>query len=470
MPVLLPDLVYHGGTFHRDHAVEYDRDGGRIVRVGPAHDLTDGGVEVERLPARALLPGFVNAHSHAFQRGIRGHTQWRPTELAARSDFWTWREAMYAAAARLSADEVGQVSRFCFLEMLRAGITTVGEFHYLHRDQHGEPYPSANELAHRVVMAAEEVGIRIVLINVAYVTGSIGQPLSPQQARFATPDLEEFLERTSALAESVQPRPRVRIALAAHSLRAVPREWLSPLHEWATRRDAPFHIHVSEQTAEVEACRAEFGLRPVQVLAAEGLLGPRLTAVHATHIDDDEVIAIGDSGTNVCACPTTERDLGDGFLRGHDLAQAGAHLALGSDSQTIIDFFEEMRLVEYNERLQRRRRNVIVGPPTSPDRVEPAAALLRNGTADGARALGVDSGRIEAGALADFFTVDLTNPAVAGWTEEALAAMLVFSAPPQAVSDVWVGGVRRLTDARHALDGVAAITFRDITRRLFQAS
>lgn len=466
MPVLLPDLVYQNGTFHRDWAVEYDREIGAVLRVGHASQLSAAPEDVERLPARALLPGFVNAHSHAFQRVIRGHTQWRPADLGARSDFWTWREAMYAAARTLTPDEIGLVSRFCFLEMLRAGITTVGEFHYLHRDHDGEKYPNANELAQRVVMAAEEVGIRLVLINSAYVTGGLGEPLSPQQQRFATPDLDEFLARTSALRESVSHRHRVTVGIAAHSLRAVPRAWLPKLRDWAVEHDAPFHMHVSEQIAEVEACRAEFGLRPIQLLHADGLLDRRFTAVHATHIDDEEVIALGESGATVCACPATERDLGDGFLRAYDLQQAGAHLAFGSDSQTIIDFFEEARLVEYNERLQRRRRNVIFAQAT-PDRMEPSVPLLRYATAGGARALGVDAGRIDVGAQADFYTVDLTHPLIAGWTDDALAGMVTFSAPPQAVADVWVGGVRRVTDGRHALDGVAVITFRDVARRLY---
>ena len=466
MPVLLPDLLYRDGAFQRDHAVEYDRESGAILRVGPAAELTATADEVERLPARALVPGMVNAHSHAFQRAIRGHTQWRPADLGAKSDFWTWREAMYAAAKRLTPDEIGLVSRFCFLEMLRAGITTVGEFHYLHRDQEGEKYPNSNELAQRIVMAAEEVGIRLVLINSAYVTGGLGEPLSPQQSRFATPDLDEFLARTSGLRESVTHRPRVTVAIAAHSIRAVPRAWLPRIREWAVTHDTPWHMHVSEQVAEVESCRAEFGLRPVELLSLDGLLDERFTAIHATHIDDEEVIALGESGATVCACPTTERDLGDGFLRGHDLSQAGAHIALGSDSQTVIDFFEEARLVEYNERLQRRRRNVITGPAAR-GRAEPSTALLRHATADGARSLGVDAGRIEAGAQADFVAIDLTHPVLAGWTDDSLAAAVTFSAPTQAVADVWVGGVRRVTDGRHALDGVAVITFRDVVRRVF---
>jgi formimidoylglutamate deiminase len=268
------------------------------------------------------------------------------------------------------------------------------------------------------------------------------------------------------LRESVSHRSRMSVAIAAHSLRAVPRDWLPRLRDWAAAHRTPFHMHVAEQTAEVESCRAEYGMRPIELLAADGLLDDRFTAIHATHVDEKELFAIGESGATVCACPTTERDLGDGFLRGYDLMEAGAHIALGSDSQTMLDFFEEMRIVEYNERLQRRRRNVIAAP-TGPDRAEPAHALLAHATSNGARSLGLDAGRITAGAHADFQTIDLTHPVIAGWTDDTLAAMVTFCAPTDAVADVWVGGVRRVTDSRHALDGVGVITFRDVVRRLF---
>ena len=466
MAVLLPDLAYVDGAFRRDVAVEYDRETGLVTRTGTLQELGSGAHVVERLPARALMPGFVNAHSHAFQRAIRGHTQWRPADIAARSDFWTWREAMYAAVLGLTPDEIGIVSRYCFLEMLRAGITTVGEFHYVHCDEDGRPYANPNELAQRIVMAAEEVGIRLVLINCAYVTAGIQQPLAPEQRRFNTPDLDAFLDHTGMLRESVTHRPRVSVGVAAHSLRAVPREWLPRLRDWAAGHRTPFHMHVSEQTAEVESCRAEYGMRPIELLAADGLLSERFTAIHATHVDEGELLAIGESGATVCACPSTERDLGDGFLRGYDLMEAGAHIALGSDSQAILDFFEEMRVIEYNERLQRRRRNVITAA-TGDDRAEPAHALIAHATVSGARSLGLNAGRIGAGALADFVAVDLTHPVIAGWTDDTLAAMLTFCAPTDAVADVWVGGVRRVTDSRHALDGVGVITFRDVVRRLF---
>jgi formimidoylglutamate deiminase len=463
--IVVPELTYVDGRFEPGLAVEYDAGSGRITRFGPADALAAGGwASVERLPGRALLPGFVNAHSHAFQRVIRGRTQWRSV-LAPWADFWSWREAMYAAALALSPEDLFAVSRFCFLEMLRSGITTVGEFHYLHRDPDGRPYEDAGELAHRVVQAAREVGLRIVLLNVCYARGGVGRPLQPEQRRFATPDLAAFLEDTRALCERYRGEPGVRVGVGAHSVRAVPREWLADLHGWAEAQDVAFHMHVSEQPAEVEACRAAYGLRPVELLAGEGVLGERLTAVHATHLAEDELALLGDARATVCACPTTERDLGDGFLPGAELLDAGARVALGTDSQTAIDFFEEMRLVEYHERLRKQRR-VVLAVPGGEGRLEVAPLLFELATESGARSLGVEAGALRPGALADFVAVDLEHPALAGWTVESLGALLALSAPADVVVDVWVGGVRRLEGRRHALDGVAAEAFWKVARSL----
>lgn len=463
MPVLLPDLVYHDGAFRRDHALEFGRDDGRILRVGPADELTEAAREVERLPGRALVPGFVNAHSHAFQRAIRGRTQWRPAGEAD-SDFWSWRDAMYAVAAGLTPEALFHVSRFCFLEMLRAGFTTVGEFHYLHRDPSGLAYDNPNELAQRVIAAAEEVGIRIVLLNVCYAAGGIGEPLSERQKRFGTPDMERFLDRTDSLRKATTQRPRVRVGVAAHSVRAVPRDWLPGIRAWANRHAAALHMHVSEQVAEVEACVAAHGLRPVELLHEDGLLDGPFTAVHATHLTDEEVSLLGGAEAVICACPTTERDLGDGFLRGRDLLDGGASIALGTDSQTLIDAFAEMRLVEYHERLVRQRRNVIVG--AAGDRQESAGPLLRMATRSGSASLGLQVGRLEQGAQADLVAADLTHPSLAGWDDDSLTASMVFSGTPSLITDVWVGGVRRVKDGHHALDGVAAMAFRNEVERL----
>src|SRR5690606_28801549 len=236
MPILVPDLLYDGGVFRRGVGLEIDAASGRIARVAGARELERGararGDVVETLSGRALVPGFVNAHSHAFQRLIRGRTQWRPAG-EPEADFWSWREAMYGAALSLAPDDVYHASRFCFLEMLRAGFTSVGEFHYLHRDPAGDPYADPNELALRVVAAAEDVGIRIALLNVCYAAGGIGRPLEPQQRRFATPDLDAFLAETEQLAQRYADHALVTVGVAPHSVRAVPRAWLAPLRRWA---------------------------------------------------------------------------------------------------------------------------------------------------------------------------------------------------------------------------------------------
>lgn len=467
MRVLVPDLLYVDGRFEAGLALEYDEAAGTITRIAAADVLAagaPGGAGVERLPGRALLPGFVNAHSHAFQRVIRGRTQWRPAG-APDADFWSWREAMYAAALSLSPEEVQAVSRFCFLEMLRAGITAVGEFHYLHRDPEGRSYQDPNELAHRVIAAADEVGLRIALLNVCYATGGIGRPLGAEQRRFATPDLDAFLTDTAALAEAWRGAPRVSIGVAPHSVRAVPREWLGEIVGWAGARDVVVHMHVSEQPREVEECLAAYGARPVELLADDGVLGERFTAVHATHLTAGEVRRLGDSGSTVCACPTTERDLGDGFLPGRELLAAGARIALGTDSHTIVDMFEEMRLVEYHERLRRLRR-VVLTVPGPDDRLEVAPLLFDLAMESGARSLGLEAGRLEPGRLADFVAVDLEHPVLAGWTPDTLGAMLTLSASAGVVTDVWVGGVRRIEAGHHAAEEAAAAEFRRVSGRL----
>ena len=464
---LEPDLVWLEGRFRRDVAVTIDPEGGRIASVGPemSERASGSGDQVQRVALRrkALLPGFVNAHSHAFQRLIRGRTQWRPVGGAGREDFWSWREAMYAAALGLSAEDVYHVSRFCFLEMLRTGITAVGEFHYLHHRQDGEPYPDPNELAARVIAAAESVGLRIVLLNVCYATGGIGIDLSDRQRRFRAQTAEEFLDRTDALRVSVRSSSLATVGVAPHSLRAVPRVWLPRLGAWAAEHDLPLHMHVAEQPAEIEATTRAFGLRPVELLAEDSLLDERFTAVHATHLTDEEVAVLGGSGATVCACPTTERDLGDGFLRGSELLATGGRLALGTDSHTNLDFLEEMRLLEYHERLQRLQR-VVLGE-TVGDRLEVAPALVRAGTRAGADSLRLDAGDIRAGSLADLVAVDLDHLSLAGWTEQTLGAMLTLSGTPEVVSDVWVHGQRRVEEREHPLAAEVVDGFRQVASR-----
>ena len=480
---LEPELTWLDGRFRRGVAVTVDPSTGRIAAVSAPDDgpaVKEGGaaavdgrrsadVRPVALPDRALLPGFVNAHSHAFQRLIRGRTHTRPVDRPD-ADFWSWREAMYGAALGLSADDVFHVSRFCFLEMIRTGITAVGEFHYLHHQPDGTPYPDPNELARRVVDAAVEVGVRINLLNVCYATGGIGEPLEDRQRRFRADSADAFLERTGALRDVVvsdrgQEAGRdgradgvglVSVGVAPHSIRAVPRDWLPALRQWAVEHDTALHMHVSERPAEVAASEAAFGLRPVELLAADGLLDERLTLIHGIHLTDEEVAMVGDAGATVCACPTTERGLGDGFVRGHDLLDAGARIALGTDSHTNLDFLEEMRLIEHHERLQRLERVIITDDADAHLHHQVAPELLEMATAAGARSLRIDAGAIAPGKRADLVAIDLDHHSLAGWRDDTLAATATLSATPDIVRDVWVDGRRVLQDRRH--DGQAAIT------------
>lgn len=461
MTILHPELLYHKDAFHSALAVEYDATTGRITRI--AHPREFDQASVVRLPGRALMPGFVNAHSHAFQRLIRGSTQWRPADDSI-ADFWTWREAMYDAALRLSPDDIYDVSRLCFLEMLRAGITTVGEFHYLQNDEQGRPYADPAELARRVIAAAEDVGIRICLLNVCYATSAIGMPLLAEQRRFATSDLDAYLHVTESLGDDVVGRPLVTIGLAPHSLRAVPREWLRTLHAWAGTRDLPLHMHVSEQPAEVDATLAAYGVRPVELLNEDLALDDRFTAIHATHINDGEVAMLAGSGATVCACPTTERDLGDGYLRAADLLAAGGSIALGSDSQTVISMIEEARLVEYTERLRRLRRVVLTR--AGEDRSDVAPVLLHMATAAGARSLRLPVGTLDRDAMADMIAIDLDHHTLAGWTAQTLPALLALSAPADVVCDVWVGGKAVIAQRQHHAQEDAMHGFNIVARRV----
>lgn len=453
-----PELTWIEGRFQSGVVIEIEN--GAIKRVQRDEDTGD----VLHLPGRALLPGMVNAHSHAFQRLIRSHTQWKPLSNP-KADFWSWREAMYASLAQLTPDDVYAVSRFAFTEMLLAGYTSVGEFHYLQRDIHGQPYADPNELAHAVTRAARDAGIRMALLNVCYAQGGIGQSLQPQQRRFATPDLDAFIEATRNLAKSVAANPLLRVGVAPHSVRAVRRDWLAPLADFAHELDAPLHMHLNEQPAEVAASIETYGLRPVEVAAEEGLLSRRFTAVHATHVTEREIALLAHAGATVCVCPSTERDLGDGIAKADQFQYAGVPLAIGTDSQTTVDPWEELRCIEYHTRLVRLERVVFSEPQH--EKLEVATPLLRTGTTNGAASLKLQTGELAEGQAADFITIDLEHHALAGWTVDSLPAMLALSGSAYFVSDVWVGGTRVVSARMH--DGLqeARDAFVKVARKVF---
>ncbi|MCX9190622.1 formimidoylglutamate deiminase [Carbonactinospora thermoautotrophica] len=418
-----------GGLAER---VLIETEGERIRAVRPGADAPS---EAERL--RGLtLPGLANAHSHAFHRALRGRTQ------AERGTFWTWRRQMYAVAERLTPESYRALARAVYAEMALAGITCVGEFHYLHHAPGGVPYADPNAMGEALIQAAAEAGIRITLLDTCYLAGGIGRPLEGAQLRFGDGDAERWAARAGGL----RPAAHARIGAALHSVRAVPREQMDPVVAWAADRDAPLHIHLSEQRAENEACQAAYGLTPAQVLAEAGALGPRTSVVHATHLTEQDVELIGASRAYTCMCPTTERDLADGIGPARTLNEAGSPVTLGSDSHAVIDLFEEARAVELDERLRTETRGHWS-----------AAELLHAATAAGYASLGwPEAGRLEPGALADFVTIALDTPRLAGFRPDTAAESVVFAATAADVRHVVVGGRPVVRDGAHLLVGDVA--------------
>lgn len=447
-----PSLLYQDGRFVSGNSISVDNVG-RIV------EGTDGTARTD-LSGKALLPGFVNAHSHSFQRLIRGRAESR---VVSGNDFWSWRNTMYQAAARLSPEDVYDVGRMCFLEMVRAGITTVGEFHYLHNAPDGKPYDDPNLLARQIVAAAQSVGLRIVLLRSAYFRS--GYKLLPdpgQQRFFEQPDA--FLTNAAALrALYPQDSAEVRIGVAPHSIRAVPLAALHDIVSWGRSNSMPIHMHVSEQVAENVACKCEYGYTPVELLAREGLLGKDFVAVHAIHLTGEEIAAFAESRAIVCSCPTTERNLGDGIVPVDALMKSDVRHALGSDSQAQIDPLEDARELDYHLRLAQQQRaalDQIDGRPI-------AARLFECATLHGAQALGVAAGSLRLGEYGDMVSIDLNDLSIAGSTPETLLPMLVFGASRSAIRDVVVNGRIILQDGHHPLQEEIVQNYREVCRKVW---
>ncbi|HTB71866.1 MAG TPA: formimidoylglutamate deiminase [Polyangiaceae bacterium] len=339
------------------------------------------------------LPALATAHSHAFQRALRGAAQ-RPIAPGG-DDFWSWREAMYELASSLTPESIHAISLVAFRELARAGVRTVGEFHYVHHQPDGTPYDDRTVLADAVVLAARQAKLRIALLRVAYHRDGPGRGPEAAQRRFCDPQVDDVLRDVDTLRARYAGDRDVIVGLAPHSVRAVPPSWLAPLREYAARCEMPLHMHVAEQEREVSECLAETGRRPVELLAEHGLLSDRFVAVHATNLAPHEAELLGQAGAFACICPTTERDLGDGLADLAGLASAGVRLCAGVDSHVLVDPIEDLRALETHERLRtrtrvtrmwqaRERRQLGAGPPS------PAAALWQAGSTVGARACGFD--------------------------------------------------------------------------------
>lgn len=388
--------------------------GGVVVSVAPDSPRT--GTVLKGL----VVPGFANGHSHAFHRALRGRTQHE------RGTFWTWRERMYGAAAKLDPNSYYRLARGVYAEMVLAGYTSVGEFHYLHHTPDGTPYADPNEMSHALVRAAEEAGIRLTVLDTCYLTGGFDRELDDVQRRFADADAEAWAARVEAFAPET-----ARAGAAVHSVRAVPFEQLPVV----AGRAGPLHVHLSEQRAENAQCRTRHGRTPAALLDDAGILGPRTVAVHGTHLTPDDVRLLARTGTRVCFCPTTERDLGDGIGPARELAGQGVGLCLGSDSHAVIDAFEEARALELNDRLAAEERGRFAVPE-----------LLAAATGHDAIGWG-EAGRIAPGAAADLVVVDLASVRTAG-TEPAGA---LFAATAADVTDVLIGGRWIVRNGAHQL-------------------
>ncbi|KIF05969.1 N-formimino-L-glutamate deiminase, partial [Streptomyces sp. RSD-27] len=390
---------------------------GRIAEVRTGAQAPPPGAEVLR---GLTVPGLANAHSHAFHRALRSTVQ------VGAGTFWTWREVMYGVAQNLTPDTYFDLARAVYAEMALAGITNVGEFHYVHHAPGGAAYADPNAMGEALIEAAAAAGIRITLLDTAYLAAGFGEAPNAHQRRFSDGTAEAWAERVSAL----KPREHALIGAAVHSVRAVPAGQLATVAAWAQERQAPLHVHLSEQTAENEACQAAHGRTPTQLLADHGVLGPHTTGVHNTHLTEGDIALLGGTATGTCMCPTTERDLADGIGPAVPLQRAGSPLSLGSDSHAVIDLLEEARAMELNERLRSRTR----GHWT-------ANALLTAATADGHAALGrPDAGRLEEGALADFTTIALDTVRTAGPLPRLGAETAVFAASAADVRHTVVGG------------------------------
>ena len=420
------------GAEHTVANVRITVNNGVISEVEDNVAKKDGDVAI----AGVVMPGLVNAHSHAFHRALRGRTH------GGTGDFWSWRTPMYEIANRLTPDLYRELAAMTFAEMALSGITGVGEFHYIHHNTDGTKYKNPNEMGLAMVQAAQRAGIRIALLDVAYLHAALDKPEPlAEQKRFSDGNIDAWLDRVDALGEGGE---GWTVGMAPHSVRAVhPRELEEVV---ANRHGKVVHLHVSEQPAENAACVAATGMTPTQVLDNVGLLGPHMTAVHATHLTETDISLLGKSHTCVCLCPTTERDLADGVGPAAALRDAGATLSLGTDSNAFIDMFEETRAIETDERLVTGKRGL-----------HTPSALLAAATSVGAKSLGWGQHGIQVGAPADFIALSLDSVRLASFDGTNGAAHIVHSAAPSDVRDVWVGGKQVVANFRHTeIDDVVA--------------
>lgn len=449
------------------HDVRIDVDAaGDIVAVQP--DCSDPAAreDADERFAGPLLPGMANLHSHAFQRAMAGLAE---TRGPGDDDFWSWRECMYRFVARLTPDDAFAIARFLYVEMLRNGYTAVAEFHYVHNRPDGAPYPERAEMLLRHLAAARDAGIAITLLPSLYRWSNFGsRPLAPRQCRFDT-DPAAVLRMVEAARRAAGTDPDVRIGVAPHSLRAADLASIEELLAGIDSIDAtaPVHVHAAEQTKEVDDSVAATGQRPVQWLLAHLPVDRRWCLVHATHMTDRETTALAHSGAVAGLCPTTEANLGDGLFPILDFRAAGGAYGIGGDSHVSRDPAEELRWLEYGQRLSLRRRNLIVGGGADPAQgTAVGSTLWAEAAVGGGRAMGRPMGAIAPGLRADLVELDADAPDLCGRSGDTVANALVFSGSTGLVRNVMVGGRWVVRDRRHRLDADVDRDYRRVVARL----
>jgi formimidoylglutamate deiminase len=460
--VLFAESALLPNGWARDVAIEIARDGHiASVKTGSEPAAPKGAHRV----AGPLLPGMPNLHSHAFQRAMAGLTE-QAGKGGEADSFWTWRTLMYDFVGRLAPEQVEAIAAQLYVEMLKAGYTAVAEFHYIHHDLDGNPYGDLAEMSERIVAAAKATGIGLTHLPVLYAAGGFGgKPAGTGQKRFLN-DPDRFLDLIASLRQRHGRDPQIRIGIAPHSLRAVTPESLSRAVAGLSAMDAsaPIHIHIAEQTKEVEDCLAWCGKRPVEWLFAHEAVDERWCLVHATHLTEAETDLLAASGAVAGLCPTTEANLGDGlFPAGPYLARAG-WFGIGSDSHISVSPIEELRWLEYGQRLETRRRNVLASQPAEGGHV--GARLYRLALAGGARACGRDIGRIAPGARADFVVLDPESPVLLGRNEDTLLDALIFAGNANPVRDVMVGGRWLVEEGHHRAEHAVYARYRQAVMTL----
>ncbi len=431
-------LLPHG--WERNVRIEIDA-AGDIVNAGAA--AKDTGGDAVRLPG-PVIAGVANLHSHAFQRAMAGLTERRGGDD---DSFWSWRDTMYRFVSLLEPEHIEAIAAQLFVEMLEAGYTGVAEFHYLHHDRRGRPYAVLTETSDRIVAAAKEAGISLTHLPVLYMQGGFGgRPLSSQQLRFGN-DAERFNRIVDELHARYAGSSEVRFGVALHSLRAVAPEALVEVVDHLTALDkaAPVHVHVAEQTREVEECLAFCGRRPVQWLFENAEVDPRWCLVHATHVDESEIDAMVRSRAVAGLCPTTEANLGDGVFPAAEFLSRGGRFGIGSDSHVSVSPAEELRLLEYGQRLVHRRRAVLA----SGEQPSTGRNLYQHAARGGAQALGIEAGEIKPGARADFLVLDADSPGLYRRREDSLLDSALFAGSRIPVKSVWVGGREVVSNGAH---------------------